>query len=183
MQSLLIYALTGGGLGALLGYYSKRNSGMCLLAANGRRGALHGAGLALAFCLLTGCGGDPSAMNQSTANVKHISQEEFDAEVTRAALPVVVDCYATWCGPCRRLAPIVDGLADEFAGKIKFVKVNVDESPKISQRFNIEGIPMLLFFKGGKLVNSSVGLLPKAELVLRLETLLQTNAPAATPGA
>jgi thioredoxin len=78
---------------------------------------------------------------------------------------VVVDCYATWCGPCRRLAPIVDKLADEYAGKIKFVKVNVDESPKVAQQFNIEGIPTLLFFNDGKLASTSVGLLTKEDLL------------------
>ncbi|HZI31616.1 MAG TPA: thioredoxin [Candidatus Binatia bacterium] len=181
MQSLLIYAFIGSGLGALLGYYGKGHSGARLLTANWRRGALNGAGLAVAFCLLTGCGENAAKMNQSTANVKHISQEQFNAEVTQAKLPVVVDCYATWCGPCRQLAPIVDDLADEYAGKIKFVKVNVDESQKVAKQFNIEGIPMLLFFKDGKLVNTSVGLLPKEDLVTRLQTLLQTKGRSATP--
>lgn len=182
IQSLLLYGLIGGGLGALLGCCSKCNSGAFLLTANWRRGVINGAGLAVAFCLLTGCDGASSKeMNQSTANVKHISQTEFDAEVTQAKLPVVVDCYATWCGPCRRLAPIVDGLADEYAGRIKFVKVNVDESPKVAKQFNIEGIPMLLYFKDGKLVTTSVGLLPKEELVLQLNNLLQSNVQTGAP--
>lgn len=182
MPSILIYALIGGGLGALLGSYGQGRSGAVAPVANWKRGALNGTLLAVAFCVITGCGGNASEMNQSTTNVKHITQDQFAAEVTAAKLPVVVDCYATWCGPCRRLAPVVDSLADEYAGKIKFVKVNVDESPRISEQFNIQGIPMLLFFKDGKLVDSSVGLLPKSELVLKLETLLQTSSPAPAPG-
>jgi thioredoxin 1 len=95
---------------------------------------------------------------------------------------VVADFYAAWCGPCRQLAPTMDALADQYAGKIKFVKVNVDESPKLAQQFRVEAIPTLLFFKDGKLAETSVGLLTKADLIERLDFLLQTNAPPATPG-
>lgn len=182
MQSLLIYSLIGGSLGALLGYLGKGNSGACPLTANWWRGVLSVAGLAVVFCLIAGCGGDATALNQSTANVKHISPAEFDAEVTQAALPVVADFYATWCGPCRQLAPTLDALADQYAGKIKFVKVNVDEAPKLAQQFNIQAIPTLLFFKNGSLAATSVGLLARDDLILRLEALLQTNAPPAAPG-
>ena len=181
MQSLLIYLLIGGSLGACLGHFNRCNSGVCPLTANWRRGALYGAVLALLFYSMSGCG-DSTAMNQSSANVKHITGSEFDAEVTRATLPVVADFYATWCGPCRQLAPTLDALADQYAGKIKFVKVNVDKSPKLAQQFQIEVIPTLLFFKGGKLAETSVGLLTKADLIGRLDSLLQTNAPPAAPG-
>lgn len=120
-------------------------------------------------------------MNQSTANVRHITEAEFDKEVTQAVSPVVIDFYATWCGPCRQLAPTMDGLAEQYAGKIKFVKVNVDESPKLAQKFQVEGIPMLAFLRNRKTVGTSVGLLTKEDLILRLDSLLQTNAqPAAT---
>jgi thioredoxin 1 len=180
MQSLLIYLLMGGSLGAWLGYLGRCNSGACPLMANWRRGALYGAVMALLFYSVSGCGGS-AAMNQSSANVKHITDTEFDAEVTRAALPVVADFYATWCGPCRQLAPTMDALADHYAGKIKFVKVNVDESPKLAQQFKVEAIPTLLFFKDGKLADTSVGLLTKADLIGRLDFLLQTNVPPATP--
>lgn len=183
MSSLLFYILIGGGIGATVGYLNKCKSGACPLVATWRRGALYGAVLAGAFCFATGCGSGSAEMNQSTANVKHITDAEFEAEVTQATLPVVVDCYATWCGPCKLLSPIVDALADKYAGKIKFVKVNVDESPKVSQVFQVQAIPTLLYFKNGKLVTTSVGLLPKSELIQRLETLLTTNAPptAAAP--
>jgi thioredoxin 1 len=100
----------------------------------------------------------------------------------QATLPVVADFYATWCGPCRQLSPVVDALADQYAGKIKFVKVNVDESPKLAQQFQVEAIPTLLFFKDGKLADTSVGLLSKKDLIQRLDSLLQTNVPATMPG-
>ena len=120
-------------------------------------------------------------MNQSAANVKHITDADFDAEVMQSAVPVVMDFYATWCGPCRQLAPTMDSLADQYAGKIKFVKVNVDESPKVAQQFQVEGIPMLVFLQNGKTAGTSVGLVAKEDLILRLDSLLQTNTqPAAT---
>jgi thioredoxin 1 len=182
MSHILFYMLVGGGLGAALVYLGKCSSGACPLTATWWRGALYGAVVAALFCVVSGCGGNSAAMNQSTANVKHITDAEFDAEVTQSTQPVVVDCYATWCGPCRQLAPIVDNLADEYSGKIKFVKVNVDESPKLSQKFQIQGIPTLLFFRDGKLVDTSVGLLEKQELTVRLDALLQTNSVPAVTG-
>src|SRR5665647_3651870 len=86
---------------------------------------LFAAVVALSFFLMAGCG-NPSAMNESTASVKHITQGEFPVKVTQATGPVVVDFYATWCGPCRVLSPLLDKLAGPLAGKIKFFKVNVD---------------------------------------------------------
>ncbi len=178
--TLLLYVLIGGGVGAGLGYFGSCKSGACPLTANWRRGALFGALIGLVVYLSSG-GGNSTAMNQSTANVKHITDAEFDAEVTQSALPVVMDFYATWCGPCRQLAPTMDSLADQYAGKIKFVKVNVDESPKLAQQFQVEGIPMLVFLQNGKTAGTSVGLIAKEDLILRLDSLLQTNAqPAAT---
>ena len=117
-------------------------------------------------------------MNQSTTNVKHITDADFDAEVMQSAVPVVMDFYATWCGPCRQLAPTMDSLADQYAGKFKFVKVNVDESPKLAQKFQVEGIPMLVFLQNGKTAGTFVGLVAKEDLILRLDSLLQTNPPA-----
>jgi thioredoxin 1 len=182
MSPILFYILASGGLGAALGYFNRRNSGVRPLTAEWRRGALYSAALAALFYSVSGCGSNSAAMNQSTTNVKHITDAEFDAEVTHAAQPVVVDCYATWCGPCRELAPIVDNLADEYAGKIKFVKINVDESPRTAQKFQIEAIPTLLFFKDGKLTGTSVGLRTKADLASRLEALMATNTQPAALG-
>ncbi len=183
MLPLIFSVLIGGGLGAALGCFGKRASGACPLTANPRRGAIYGAVLGLVFHFLSG-NGNSAAMNGSTANVKHITQDQFEVEVTQAALPVVVDFYATWCGPCRQLAPVMDRLADQYAGKIKFVKVNVDESPKLTQKFQVEGIPMLVFLMHGKTAGTSVGLIAQEDLIPRLDSLLQTNLPpTATPHA
>ena len=180
-STLLIYLLIGCGAGAALGYFGSCKSGACPLTANWRRGAFVGALIGLVVYLSSG-GGNSTAMNQSTANVKHITESEFDAEATKSTLPVVVDFYAIWCGPCRQLAPTMDSLAEQYAGKIKFVKVNVDESPKLAQQFQVEGIPMLVFLQNGKTVGTSVGLIAKEDLLLRLDLLLQTNAQPANTG-
>jgi len=120
--------------------------------------------------LSTGCE-KPSALNESTANVKHILQGDFADEVTRCTNAVVVDFYATWCGPCRQLSPLLDRLAGGYADKIKFVKINVDESPGLAQNFQIQAIPTVLFFKDGKLADRLTGLPAEADLKGKLESL------------
>ncbi len=117
----------------------------------------------------------PSAMNESTANVRHITQGEFEAEVTRSAKPVVVDFYATWCGPCRQLSPLLDKLATPLTDKIKFVKVNVDESPGLAQNFAVSAIPTLLLFKNGKVADRITGLSSEADLKAKLENLAEAK--------
>ncbi len=123
---------------------------------------------AIGFLLITGCG-NPAAMNESTANVKHITQGEFAAEVTRCATPVVADFYATWCGPCRTLSPMLDKLAGGYADKIKFVKINVDESPGLAQNFQVQAIPTLIFFKDSKVADRITGLPEEANLKAKLD--------------
>ncbi len=110
-------------------------------------------------------------MNESTANVKHITQGEFADEVTRCATPVVADFYATWCGPCRELSPLLDKLAGGYTDKIKFVKINVDESPGLAQNFQVQAIPTLIFFKDGKVADRTTGLLPETDLKLKFDLL------------
>ena len=80
-------------------------------------------------------------MNESTQNVKLISESQFEAEVTRASSPVVVDFYAPWCGPCKRLSPMLDELAGQVTNKVKFVKINVDDAKALSQRLGIQSVP------------------------------------------
>ena len=121
--------------------------------------------------LAAGCD-NPSAMNQSSPNVKHITQGEFGDEVTRCPIPVVVDFYATWCGPCRELAPLLENAAGDYSGRIKFVKVNVDESPGLAQNYEVQAIPLVLFFKGGKLMDRLVGLPSESDLTNKLSALV-----------
>jgi thioredoxin 1 len=122
----------------------------------------------VAVLALAGCE-KPSAMNESTANVKHITQGEFAGEVTSCASPVVADFYATWCGPCRTLSPMLDKLAGGYTDKVKFVKINVDESPGLAQNFQVQAIPTLIFFKDGKVADHVTGLPAEADLKAKLD--------------
>ncbi|MCB1650995.1 MAG: thioredoxin [Alphaproteobacteria bacterium] len=101
-----------------------------------------------------------------------VSDAEFDKEVLQADQPVVVDFWAEWCGPCKQLSPVVDELAQELAGRVKVVKVNIDESPNVPTQYGVRGIPTLMIFKGGKLVDTRVGGMPKSQLSEWIESQL-----------
>ncbi len=90
-------------------------------------------------------------------NVKNISDTEFEQEVKQSSVPVLVDFWAPWCGPCKALAPVIDELAAEYEGKVKVVKVNTDENLKTAQEYRISGIPTLILFKNGQPVDQLVG--------------------------
>ena len=102
---------------------------------------------------------------------QHINDSNFDEVLAQNAL-VVVDFSATWCGPCRMLAPIVDELADEYAGRIFVAKADVEEAVESAERFGIRSVPMILFFKNGEKVDQTIGAMPRAKLVERFEALL-----------
>lgn len=102
-------------------------------------------------------------------NVLEFTDANFDAEVLNSDLPVLVDFWAEWCAPCRMIAPTVDAIADEFAGRLKVGKVNVDFNNQTAARFMIRGIPTLLLFRGGKVVEQRVGAVGKADLVSMIE--------------
>lgn len=101
-----------------------------------------------------------------------ITDESFHAEVVESSLPVLVDFWAVWCGPCRMVAPIVDELADEYEGRVKVGKVDVDSEQKIAADYGIRSIPTLLIFKNGELAEQVVGAVPKKQLVEKLEAVL-----------
>jgi thioredoxin 2 len=98
-----------------------------------------------------------------------VTDATFVSEVERSPLPVLLDMWAAWCGPCQRIAPMIDELASEWGGRVRFAKMNVDENPATSARYNVHSIPNLLVFKGGQVVDRIVGLQPKAEIVRRLQ--------------
>ena len=96
------------------------------------------------------------------AEISDVTDQEFDSEVLQSDLPVVVDFWAEWCAPCRQIAPIVKELADEYDGRVKIVKMNVDESPQVPGKYNVRAIPTVLAFQGGQVVSQLTGARPKA---------------------
>ena len=106
------------------------------------------------------------------ANTVDVTDNNFDAEVLKAGVPVLVDFWAPWCGPCKAIAPIVDELAGEYAGKLKIVKMNVDENPRTPAQYGVRGIPNLILFKNGTVQQQIVGAVPKAHLVKAITTVV-----------
>ncbi len=96
--------------------------------------------------------------------IKHISDASFDADVLQSAAPVLVDYWAEWCGPCKMIAPILDEVAKDYAGRLNVAKMNVDQNRDVPAKFGIRGIPTLMIFKGGQLAATKVGALSKAQL-------------------
>ena len=100
----------------------------------------------------------------ASANVKNVTDQSFNSDVLKSDQPTLVDFWATWCGPCRQIAPMVDAIADEYKGRLNVAKVDVDSNQITAQQYMISSIPRLLIFKGGKVVGQLVGAVPRSKL-------------------
>ena len=104
--------------------------------------------------------------------ISHLTDETFEEEVLQSNLPVLVDYWAEWCGPCKMIAPILDSLTDEYAGKLKISKLNIDENQKTPQKYGVRGIPTLMIFKNGNVEATKVGALSKSQLTAFIDSNL-----------
>jgi thioredoxin 1 len=111
--------------------------------------------------------------------IVHTSDATFENDVLKAAEPVLLDFWAEWCGPCKAIAPILDEAANEFKGRLKIAKLNIDENPQTPPRFGIRGIPTLILFKDGKVEAQKVGALSKSQLIAFLDSNLSKTQTAA----
>ena len=102
------------------------------------------------------------------ANVLEITDENFEVEVEKEEKITLVDFWATWCGPCRKLSPVIEELANEFEGKVKFAKIKADENTQTAQKYSISGVPSLLVFKNGEVVERMVNIVPKSVIINNL---------------
>lgn len=104
--------------------------------------------------------------------VMDVSDQNFENEVIKSSLPVLLDLWAPWCGPCRMVAPVIDGLAEKYNGKVKFCRLNVDENPQTAAKYRVMSIPTLLFFKNGEAVDTVIGAVPERTLQPKIDALL-----------
>ena len=107
-----------------------------------------------------------------TESILHLNEDQFQKEVVHSDLPVLVDFYADWCGPCKMIAPTIEQLSKEYAGKAKFVKVNTDDNQELAQQFGIMSIPTVMFFSKGKVEDIIVGAAPAAVFKKKLDSLV-----------
>lgn len=108
------------------------------------------------------------------SNLIHVTKENFEKEVKNSEVPVILDFWAEWCGPCRMLGPVFEAISSEYTGKLKFAKLNTEKEPELAGSFNIMGIPSLLILKNGEEVNRIVGFLPKEILKQKIDAILQS---------
>ena len=139
-------------------------------------------GLLVAAVVGSGCGKSSDRPEANATNVVILSEANFQNEVIAAPQPVLVDFWAPWCGPCRTIGPIVNELAKDFDGRAKVAKVNVDDAPALAQRFGIQGIPTLLIFRDGRVVDQVTGVVPKRELTAKLDKVIaESGKSSAAP--
>jgi thioredoxin 1 len=111
----------------------------------------------------------PGVNIMASANTIEITDANFESEVLKAELPILIDFWATWCGPCRQIAPTIDALADEYKGRVRIGKMDVDQHQIVPQQYGVRSIPTLLIFKGGKVVGQVVGAVPRAKLEAEIQ--------------
>jgi len=104
--------------------------------------------------------------------ITHVTDENFEREVLQSPLPVLVDYWAEWCGPCKMIAPILDEMSEQYAGRLRIAKLNIDENPQTPPKYGIRGIPTLMLFKGGNVEATKVGALSKSQLTTFLDSQL-----------
>ena len=105
-------------------------------------------------------------------SISHLTDETFEEEVIQSTIPVLVDYWAEWCGPCKMIAPILDSLTDEYAGKLKISKLNIDDNQQVPQKYGVRGIPTLMIFKNGNVEATKVGALSKSQLTAFIDSNL-----------
>jgi len=110
--------------------------------------------------------------NFMSQHLSHITDDSFDQDVLKATGPVLVDFWATWCGPCKMIAPVLDELAEEYAGKLKICKMDVDANPGTAPKFNVKGIPTLILFKNGEVAGKKVGAMRKSQLAAFIDSTI-----------
>lgn len=170
---LTLGLLIGGGLGAMMGYFGKCSSGTCPLTANPYRGGFIGAlmGGMIAFSGAS-TRANPEGKVKGYAAVQIENASDFERLVLKAEQPVMVDFYSDSCPPCRRLAPIVEELAEDYQGRAVVCKVNVIHAPDLARQYGVQGIPAVIFFDKGSETQRLVGLRPRNEYTAVLDGLL-----------
>ncbi|OGA04449.1 MAG: thioredoxin [Betaproteobacteria bacterium RIFCSPLOWO2_02_FULL_64_12] len=103
-------------------------------------------------------------------NIRHVTDDTFDPEVLKSEVPVLVDYWAEWCGPCKAIAPVLDEVAREYTGRLKVAKLNVDENQEVPKKYGIRGIPTLMLFKNGNIEATKIGALSKSQLTAFLDS-------------
>jgi len=179
MMPLILSILVGAGAGAALGYFGQCRSGACPLMASWPRGAIFGALLGAMFHYGPGREiAGARALRDMDGPMQAVGAAGFEAEVLQSDVPVLVDFYATWCGPCKGLAPTLVRLAEAYQGRIRFVKVDVDKDAALASRFGVSAVPTLLLFRAGLPAETLVGGLDERSLRSRLDSLLASSRTA-----
>lgn len=106
------------------------------------------------------------------SDVQQVTDESFESDVLKSDLPVLIDFWAPWCGPCKAIAPVVEEVAKQYAGRLKVVKMNVDDNPQTPSRYGVRGIPNLIVFKDGQVRDQIIGAVPKAQLVKAIDQVV-----------